>query len=318
MQNPSSLQVSNIRSSSRELVREFGFMNATLAGTDLSPSAVHAVIEIGGAGGCSAKALTERLLLDKSTVSRLVKSLRDKGLVGDVRSPDDGRRKELRLTKHGVKTASAIARFAKRRVTAAISPLGGHARQRIESGLEAYSRALKASRLGGDGALPQDRARLQTGYSPSLIGAIIQMHAAYYSQLVGFGASFEAQLARGLADFISRLEKPENAIWHARLEDRILGSIVIDGEDLADGVAHLRWFIVGEEIRGAGMGKALLQRALAFCDERQFGETHLWTFKGLDAARSLYESHGFSLAEEYPGDQWGARVIEQKFVRPRP
>ena len=150
MQNPSSLQVSNIRSSSRELVREFGFMNATLAGTDLSPSAVHAVIEIGAAGGCSAKALTKRLLLDKSTVSRLVKSLRGKGLVGDARSPEDGRRKDLRLTAHGEKTASAIAHFAKRRVAAAISPLADHTRHHILRGLETYSGALRASRLGGE------------------------------------------------------------------------------------------------------------------------------------------------------------------------
>ena len=37
---------------------------------------------------------------------------------------------------------------------------------------------------------------------------------------------------------------------------------------------------------------------------------------GLDAARKLYEQHGFVLMEEYPGDQWGKQVLEQKFVRP--
>ena len=39
------------------------------------------------------------------------------------------------------------------------------------------------------------------------------------------------------------------------------------------------------------------------------------TFKGLDAARHLYEAAGFKLAEESEGRQWGSVVVEQRFVR---
>ena len=74
-------------------------------------------------------------------------------------------------------------------------------------------------------------------------------------------------------------------------------------------------FIVDDELRGAGLGKSLIRAALAFCDAQGFRETQLWTFKGLDAARRLYESHGFALVEERPGDQWGSEVLEQKFIR---
>jgi hypothetical protein len=60
----------------------------------------------------------------------------------------------------------------------------------------------------------------------------------------------------------------------------------------------------------------LLAEAVAFCDRQGFAETQLWTFRGLDAARRLYESCGFVLAEERPGSQWGAETLEQRFVRP--
>jgi hypothetical protein len=50
---------------------------------------------------------------------------------------------------------------------------------------------------------------------------------------------------------------------------------------------------------------------------REFNEIHLWTVKGLDVARKLYESHGFKLVEEYSGNQWGVEVIEHKYVRQR-
>ena len=104
-------------------------------------------------------------------------------------------------------------------------------------------------------------------------------------------------------------------IGRAELDGRIVGSISIDGEDLDDGLAHLRWFVVDPSIRGGGIGNALLSRAVSFCEENGFDQIHLWTVKGLNAARTLYEKHGFRLAREYTGDQWGSEVVEHKFVR---
>lgn len=156
---------------------------------------------------------------------------------------------------------------------------------------------------------------IMEGYRPGLIGEIVTLHALTYSRWAGFGATFESKVASGLAAFIDRLDHLDNAIWHAIDNDRIVGSIAIDGEDLGDGRAHLRWFIVAPSCRGSGLGKALLARALDFVDQRSFKETHLWTLKGLDAARALYERTGFLLAEEYQGDQWGSPITEQTFIR---
>jgi GNAT superfamily N-acetyltransferase len=146
---------------------------------------------------------------------------------------------------------------------------------------------------------------------------MIEMHATYYSASVGFGAKFEATVAGGIADFVPRLDKPVNQVWHVSLDGRIAGSIAIDGEDLGEHRAHLRWFILEDNLRGLGAGKRLMAEAMRFCDEQAFTETHLWTFKGLDAARALYERHGFELAEEYMGDQWGKQILEQRFLRAR-
>ena len=317
MQNASSALVTKVRSASRDLVRELGFMSRTLAGTDMSPSAVHAIIEICAAGRLSSKNLCEKLLLEKSTVSRLVKSLVDRGEVGEVRSDEDARSKRLYLTVRGRKTISGIANFAEQQVAAAINPLSDTARRDILTGLNVYAAALKASRTSGEVTVSGDPITIGQGYSAGIIGRIVEMHASYYSKLVGFGAPFEVEVANGLADFSSRLEKPENAIWYAKKGSRIVGSIAIDGENLGGKQAHLRWFIVDDEMRGAGVGNSLLLKTLAFCDNREFSETHLWTFKGLDAARSLYERHGFVLAQECPSDKWGKEILEQKFVRPQ-
>lgn len=66
------------------------------------------------------------------------------------------------------------------------------------------------------------------------------------------------------------------------------------------------------------MGRRLIAEAVAFCDRQGFKSIQLWTFKGLDAARRLYESFGFELVSEEQGDQWGSTVTEQQFTRLKP
>ena len=44
----------------------------------------------------------------------------------------------------------------------------------------------------------------------------------------------------------------------------------------------------------------------------------LTTFAGLDAARALYERHGFRLVSESDIDQWSGGVREQRFERRMP
>jgi GNAT superfamily N-acetyltransferase len=125
-------------------------------------------------------------------------------------------------------------------------------------------------------------------------------------------------VAAGLAEFGARLDRPQNAIWVAAQGEAVVGAVAIDGEDLGESKAHLRWFIVADGLRGEGLGRRLLATALAFVDAAGFEETELWTFRGLDAARKLYESSGFVCVEERPGETWGSPVLEQRFVRPRP
>lgn len=161
--------------------------------------------------------------------------------------------------------------------------------------------------------------QFNTGHETGLIGDVVRLHADFYSKHFGFGPLFEAKVAEGLAEFVPRLVNSGNQIWSARLAGNVVGSIAIDSEDLRGDsrarLAHLRWFILREDVQGMGLGQQLITRALEFCDGHHFSETHLWTFDQLKPARKLYERHGFELVEEAPGTQWGTEVIEQKFIR---
>jgi DNA-binding MarR family transcriptional regulator/GNAT superfamily N-acetyltransferase len=306
--------VEEIRSTSRSLAREWGFVGGNFAGTDLSPSAVHALIEI-EKGGATARSLGVQLHLEKSSVSRMLRRLVDSGDVQEQPATDDARFKALSLTSTGQRRVADIHSYARTQVSEALGRLKPSEVSTVREGMRLYDAALRGQTSGS--SLPSS-IEIAHGYRVGLIAQITQLHATYYARETGFGQRFESVVASGLAEFCNRLENPKNSVWTGVRDDRIIGSVAIDGEDLGDGIAHLRWFIVDDSTRGSGLGRSLLLKAMNFVDERAFAETHLWTFSGLSAARHLYESLGFTLAEERPGSQWGKQVLEQRFVRRLP
>ncbi|MDO9631578.1 MAG: GNAT family N-acetyltransferase [Humidesulfovibrio sp.] len=152
------------------------------------------------------------------------------------------------------------------------------------------------------------------GYVSGAIGRAAELHALYYGKAWGFGLSFEAQVAAGLAEFLQRLDPARDCFWTVSQAGRVCGTLAIDGAKADTLGAHLRWFILAEELRGQGLGDRLLRRAVDFCRSCGHPSIFLWTFQGLDTARHLYEKHGFRLAEEREGGQWGTLVLEQRFV----
>lgn len=313
--SPSQSTIDHIRAASRQLVREFGFMGGSFAGTDLPPSAVHALIEIDASTEISARNLGALLRLEKSSVSRMLRKLIISGDVLEEPSDEDARIKKLSLSAAGKARVAAIHAFARAQVAGALDRLPSEHHRTVLDGLRLYADAL-ASTQDAPSLVPH--VEIVAGYQTGLLARVTEMHALHYAREAGFGRRFEAVVATGLAALCDRLDRPMNEIWTAISDERVVGSIAIDGEDLGPGISHLRWFVVGDEMRGRGVGQRLLQTALDFSDAQGFEETHLWTFAGLHAARHLYEKNGFVLAEERLGSQWGKDVLEQRLVRRRP
>lgn len=157
-------------------------------------------------------------------------------------------------------------------------------------------------------------------YRPGALAAVVRLHIDWYARHWDFGRPFETKVAGELAEFLARADEVRD-FFQLALDDGkggdIVGSITVDGSETdasrAAGEAHLRWFIVGEGVQGRGVGQRLMSAAMDFCRDRGFSRVWLWTFAGLDAARALYERHGFELVEEVEQDQWGRTLREQKF-----
>ena len=134
------------------------------------------------------------------------------------------------------------------------------------------------------------------------------LHGSYYHEHWSFGVYFEAKVATELASFLTSYVPGRDGFWTVSVDGQIEASIAIDGSDAHGNGAHIRWFIVSDDLRGRGAGGELLGTAMRFCRTRGYPRVCLWTFGGLDAARHLYEREGFVLCEERPGTTWGSEA----------
>ena len=151
---------------------------------------------------------------------------------------------------------------------------------------------------------------LRSTLQPGDLGALVRLHGTVYAAEYGWDATFEAMVAEGLARFVLAKEGT-GRLWVAERAGAVAGCIAIVGQP--DGSAQLRWFLVDPAYRGAGIGRRLLDEALAFCRAEGFRSVFLWTVRGLEAAAHLYRSAGFRVTREDAHVRWGAAVTEQRY-----
>ena len=77
----------------------------------------------------------------------------------------------------------------------------------------------------------------------------------------------------------------------AEFDDRVVGSVAL--RDRGDGTGHISKFFVAADVRGRGIGRELLARAVAEARRRNLRQLDLETRGQFEAAVHLYESTGW-------------------------
>lgn len=86
------------------------------------------------------------------------------------------------------------------------------------------------------------------------------------------------------------MKVPGNHMWVAEVDGRVIGMI---GVIHSDGTAEIRRLRVREDHRRRGVGSALLEKALAFCQENNYLKVALDTFVEREPAIRLFEKFHF-------------------------
>ena len=155
------------------------------------------------------------------------------------------------------------------------------------------------------------RITLRHHLCPGDLGRIIALHGELYAREFDFGLPFEAYAAETLAEFGKPERTERDHLWIAEIDGQLAGSIGIIGRE--NNAAQLRCLLIAPNARGMGLGRCLVETALAFCREAGYDSVFLWTVQGLPAAAHLYASAGFVKTDELPPSNWGVPVIEERY-----
>ena len=145
---------------------------------------------------------------------------------------------------------------------------------------------------------------------PGDVGEIVRLHGVLYAREYQFDSTFEAYVAKPLAEFVLTSSQ-RSRIWIATRDSRIVGCIAI--VESTPTVAQLRWYLVDPCARGTGLGKRLLNDAVEFCRQCGYDSIILWTVSSLAAAAHLYQAVGFEKVEANATHIWGVDVVEEKY-----
>lgn len=164
------------------------------------------------------------------------------------------------------------------------------------------------------------RAVIRPLGEPGDLGWVVMAHGEQYAKEFGWDISFEALVARIVADYAAGHDPSREAAWIAELDGRRVGSVFCvadeDGggnEGGEGGTAKLRILLVDPVARGHRLGSRLVAQCVDFARGAGYERIRLWTNDTLVAARGIYLAAGFRLVEEEPHHSFGADLIGQVY-----
>jgi GNAT superfamily N-acetyltransferase len=146
---------------------------------------------------------------------------------------------------------------------------------------------------------------------PGDLGWTVMAHGELYAREFGWDTSFEALVAKIVADYAASRDDDREAAWIAEHDGRRVGCVFCVAAD--ERTAQLRILLVDPASRGHGLGARLVDECLSFAREAGYARMRLWTNHPLAAARRIYLSRGFILTGEEPHHSFGAELTGQVY-----
>jgi len=160
---------------------------------------------------------------------------------------------------------------------------------------------------------PQPRGYLLREPRPGDMGWVVQRNGALYAEEFGWDASYEALVARIVADYVEKRDPEAEAAWIAEVDGMPAGCVFCVREDTT--TARLRLLLVEPWARGLGIGGRLVEEVLRFARRVGYTRITLWTNDVLADARRIYQRAGFTLDDESPHHRFGKNLMGQNWSR---
>ncbi|MBX6387241.1 MAG: MarR family transcriptional regulator [Microbispora sp.] len=298
--------VPEVRAFNRFYTSVIGVLGAGMHDTPYSLTEARVLFELGTREAADAADIRTMLGLDPGYMSRILAKFEADGLVTRERSAEDARRQVVRLTPKGRDTFGVLDRRSAAEIETLLAKLTDAERRRLVSAMSTVRSLLEQ---------PAERREPYVIRPPRVgdLGWVVHRHGVLYREEYGWGASFEALVARIVAGFAEEHDPRREAAWIAEVHGEPVGCIFCLRKD--DTTAQLRLLLVEPSARGMGIGGRLVDECLRFAAAAGYKRIMLWTRDVLVSARRIYQAAGFELVEQQPSEESGIPVNDQVWAK---
>jgi DNA-binding MarR family transcriptional regulator/GNAT superfamily N-acetyltransferase len=287
--------VAAVRGFNRTVTARVGALDDHFLGRGRALGEARLLWEI-GPRGCDLRRLRSRLALDSGYMSRLLRSLRDAGLVTVTVNDSDRRGRSVRLTPDGLAERRVLDRLSDDLAWSLLEPLSLAQRQELVTAMRAVRRLLLV------GALEI------TSTDPSHPDAR-QCFDAYFAELdrrseTGFdpGAGISAEP--------HELRPPAGVLLLAYLHGQPVGCGALKNHPAAASEIKRMW--VAESARGLGIGRRLLEELEAQASKYGTRTVRLETNRNLSEAIGMYRAAGYTEVPPFNDEPFADHWFEKR------
>lgn len=296
----SAASVQAVRSFNRFYTKEIGVLQHGWLGSPFSLAETRVLYELAHREQTTASDVGKELGLDAGYLSRMLRSLEQRGVVRRTRSDADGRSAHLSLTPKGRLVFGRLDQQTQEDVAARLQKLSAGDRRRLVAAMHVIEEVMGA---------PHETP---TSYvlrppHPGDLGWIVHRQGVLYAQEWGYNEEFEALCAEIVAEFVQKLRPTKERCWVPEKDGEIVGSIFLVRK--SESVAKLRLLYVEPSARGMGIGGRLIDECIRFARQAGYKKIALWTQSELVAARRLYKRAGFKITAKQPHDSFSRKGL---------
>ena len=298
-------RVAAVRAFNRFYTKVIGLLRQGLLDTPYSLTEARVIFELAQRDTTELADLRRTLDVDAGYLSRMLDRFETDGLVTRERSASDGRRRVIRLTDRGRAVFTMLDARSAEDSRMLLSQLSEEEQDRLLAAMGTIRDILEGT--------PRPNAFVLRPPEAGDFGWVVHRHGVLYADEYGWDESFEALVARIVADYVEQRDPQRENAWIAEVDGEPVGCVFCVKRD--DETAQLRLLLVEPRVRGMGIGTRLAEECLHFARRAGYRQIMLWTNDVLEEARRIYERAGFELVEEERHHSFGHDLVGQNWWR---
>jgi len=297
--------VATVRAFNRFYTNLIGLLRGKYLDTPYSLTEARVLFELGQRDASEVTDLRRTVDIDAGYLSRILARFSSDGLITRQRSAADGRRQVITLTGDGRSVVAGLDARSAAQTRDMLATVHDDDRHRLLNAMHVITDVLAEA--------PPPRGYVMRAPQAGDMGWVVQRHGAMYAEEFGWDETFEALVARLVADYVDHRDPDREAAWIAEVDGTPAGCVFCMRKD--DRTAQLRMLLVEPWARGLGIGSRLVEEVLRFARRAGYSDITLWTNDVLGSARRIYQRAGFTLDDEARHHSFGKDLVEQNWSR---